>query len=325
LPVINLAVHDRDSLIKTAAGKFADDYVSTLQRHLASAGAGKLGEAHGFGKAARDAGISIRELAALHHDALLDFLLQPGNQDDARRMRAAKEFSMQALSSFERSSGDATAGPRPLHKVLEGEARRIAHALHDEASQLLACVHMALEDLGAELPDRARERVQVIRDMLTEIEQEFRRLSHELRPVLLDDLGLVPSVEFLAEGITRRSRLRITIEGATGGRLPPAVETLVYRAVQEALSNVARHARASCIIVRFIREDHVLRCSVCDDGVGFDADAVWMASVHRGLGLSGMRQRLADFAGTLEIRSHPGGGTKLLITVPLEAVCRSTC
>ncbi len=321
VPFIDLAVHDCDCAVQTAAGKFADDYVSTLQRHLASGGAVKLGEAYGFGAAARHAGISIRELAALHHDALLDLLVQPGNHDDARRIRAAKEFLMEALSPFERPPGDATAGPGPLHEVLEGEARRIAHALHDEASQLLACVHLALEDLGVELADRGRERVQVIRDMLTQIEQEFRRLSHELRPVVLDDLGLVPGVEFLAEGITRRSQLRITIEGATGGRLPPTVETLVYRAVQEALSNVAKHARASCAVVHFSREDRTLRCSVCDDGAGFDADADWMASVHRGLGLSGMRQRLADFGGTLEIASHPGEGTKLLLTVPLEAKC----
>ena len=166
LPFIDRAVRDRDFAIQTAPGKFADDCVSTLQRHLTSTGAGRLGEAYGFGEAARHAGISIPELAALHHDALLDFLLQPGTQDAARRIRNAKEFLMEALSSFERPSGEATAEPRPLHEVPEKEARRIAHALHDEASQLLACVHMALEDLGAELPDRARERVQIIRNMV---------------------------------------------------------------------------------------------------------------------------------------------------------------
>jgi len=141
-PFIDRAVHDRYWAIQTAAGKFADDYVSTLQRHLASAGAGKFGEAYGFGEAARHAGISIRQLAALHHDALLDLLLQPGAQDAARRITTAKEFFMEALSPFEKPSGEATAGAWPLHEVLEEEARRIAHALHDDV-----CVHM----------DRARE------------------------------------------------------------------------------------------------------------------------------------------------------------------------
>ncbi|MBI4609184.1 MAG: PAS domain S-box protein [Candidatus Rokubacteria bacterium] len=206
---------------------------------------------------------------------------------------------------------------RRLNEVLEEETRRLAHALHDEAGQLLVSVYLALEEIGRELPARARGRLQEVTALLDQIEEQLRRLSHELRPTILDDLGLVPAVEFLAGRVAKRSGLRIGVEGSTGGRLPPLMETALYRSVQEALANVARHAQATRVRVHLRREARAIRCSVRDDGVGFDVGTVLARRGDRGLGLVGIRERAGALGGTLEVISAPGRGTELLITIPL--------
>lgn len=207
---------------------------------------------------------------------------------------------------------------RRLNATLEDEARRIAHALHDEAGQLLVSVHLELEDVARELAPPAGERLKEVRRLLDLTEQQLRRLSHELRPTILDDLGLVPALEFLAGGVSARAGLSITVEGSTEGRLSPLVETALYRSVQEALTNVTKHARATRAAVRLQREARTIRCSVRDDGVGFDVTGASTRRGERGLGLIGIRERIYALGGSLEIVSAPGRGTELLIAIPLE-------
>lgn len=122
-------------------------------------------------------------------------------------------------------------------------------------------------------------------DLLDRIEEHLRRLSHELRPTILDDLGLFPAIEFLAQGVSRRMGLPITMEGSTEGRLPPLIETALYRIVQEALTNVTKHAQATRVTVRLQREVRKICCSIRDDGIGFDVPAVLARRGERGLGL----------------------------------------
>ncbi len=201
--------------------------------------------------------------------------------------------------------------------ALEEEAKRIAHALHDEAGQLLAAVYLAVADVAHELPSPARERLGRIWGLLDQVDEQLRRLSHELRPTILDDLGLGPGLEFLAEGTSKRTGLRIAVEGSTGGRLPPAIETALYRSVQEALNNVTKHAHATRARVELQREPGAIRCVVRDDGVGFDVPDVQARRGDRGLGLLGIRERLHAVGGRLQITSAPGQGTELLMTIPL--------
>jgi signal transduction histidine kinase len=206
---------------------------------------------------------------------------------------------------------------RRLDEKLEEEAKRIAHALHDEAGQFLACVHIALEEIARDLPPRSRQQIQEVRGLLDKVEGQLRRLSHELRPTILDDLGLLPALEFLADGVSKRAGLPISLEGRRDGRLPAAIETAFYRVVQEALNNATKHAQAKRAWVRIQRESGVVRCSIKDDGVGFDVTAMTAKKGQAGLGLLGIRERIAVLGGTLQIHSEPGRGTEMVITVPL--------
>src|SRR5947208_11398931 len=185
-------------------------------------------------------------MAALHHEALRASVLRlDALQARAKAAEAAQAFFSESLSPFEmthRASREANSALRRLNERLEEEAKRIAHTLHDEAAQLLASVHVALDALARDLPQSVRSRLGEVRDLLDRIEGELRRLSHELRPTMLDDLGLVPALQFLAEGVAKRTGLSVEVRGSTHGRLPPAVETAPYRIAQEALTNAVRHA-----------------------------------------------------------------------------------
>jgi signal transduction histidine kinase len=227
-------------------------------------------------------------------------------QQEAIRELSARRQAEQAL--------------RALNQRLEEEARRIAHALHDEAGQLLVSVYLALDTLATQLRPDARERLIEIRTLLEQVEAQLRRLSHELRPTILDDLGLKPAIEFLADGIAKRTGRDVVVTGSTGGRLPGLVETAMYRIVQEALTNVTKHAHATQAVVRLERRPGALVCSIADNGRGFDASARSAQTHSQGLGLIGMRERAASLGGTLSINSSPGKGTTLKILVPLKGI-----
>jgi signal transduction histidine kinase len=206
---------------------------------------------------------------------------------------------------------------RYLH-AKEEEAKRIAHQLHDEAGQITASIHLALAEIGRELPEPGRERLRQVGSYLDEIEDRLRRLSHELRPTILDDLGLRPALEFLAEGFSARTGIPIRVEGKTDGRVDPLVETAVYRVVQEALTNIARHSSAGDASIRLVHARERLRCTVRDDGVGFAANRLRRGGGGgRGLGLLGVRERLDALGGQVRIRSAPGAGTELSVLIPL--------
>ena len=208
---------------------------------------------------------------------------------------------------------------RSLH-VREEESRRIARELHDEAGQVTASIHLALAEIDEELPESARRRLDGVRGLLDELEDRLRRLSHELRPTILDDLGLGPALEFLAKGFTARCGVSAAVDGTTKGRLEPVVETAVYRIVQEALTNIARHAQATHAAIRLSREAKALRCSIRDDGVGLRDDPfVAGPSGRRGLGLLGIRERLDALGGKLNVRSRPGIGTELRVHIPIRS------
>ena len=213
----------------------------------------------------------------------------------------------------------AEAALRHVNEMLEEEVKRIAHALHDEAGQLLASVHIGLADVARDLPPHVAQRLEDVRGLLDKIEEQLRHLSHELRPTILDDLGLQPALEFLADGVSRRTGLQIVVEGSPGKRLPAPTETALYRIVQEALTNVTKHAQATRVSITFVRSGRLLRCAIRDDGVGFDVPTVLTRRGSRGLGLTSIAERLHAVGGTLDIIATPRGGTQLVISVTVEA------
>ncbi len=297
-----------------------EEYASALKSYLVRPGEDGLHRAYAIGRQALAEELGPLEMAMLHHDALSN-LLTESDEQTMQILKEAKNFFVESLTPFEmayRGFHDATSALRRLNEKLEEEAKRIAHSIHDEAGQFLACVHIALEEVARDLPPNTRKQLEEIRQLLNQVEGQLRRLSHELRPTILDDLGLTPALEFLAEGVSKRSGVPIAVEGERGARLHPGVETAIYRAVQEALNNATKHAEARSVTVRVKRREKSVVCSVRDDGVGFDASAMLARKGNRGLGLLGIRERVAALGGTVQIHSAPGQGTEITITVPLE-------
>ena len=205
---------------------------------------------------------------------------------------------------------------RQLMEAQEAERRRIARELHDEAGQLLASVHLALEEAMAGLPPLFRMRFHPVRSHLEAIEAQLRRLSHELRPTILDDLGLLPALQFLVAGVAARTGLRICVDSVIDGRLAPALETALYRTIQEGLTNIVKHAAATHVQLQLWREARMICGRLHDDGVGFAVDQVMGRKEPRGLGLLGIQERLEAVGGTLQITSVPGQGTTLCLMLP---------
>jgi signal transduction histidine kinase len=301
---------------------FEDEYRSSLREYATGGGEAVLGKAYELGRRAIAERKSLVEMASLHHEAVSALFPLAGNERSREELlRASSEFLAECLSPYEmahRGFQDAVRALRQLNETLEEEIKRIAYAVHDEAGQLLVAVHLALAELALNLPVAQQAEVERIKELLHEVEKHLRRYSHELRPTILDDLGWIPAIRFLAEGVSKRANLPIHIESKVSGRLASAIETALYRTVQEALNNSVKHAKAKNIWIRAWREDQILHCSVRDDGGGFDSCHAQAASGRKGLGLVAMQERLSAIGGTLHIESHPGRGTELSIQLPLE-------
>jgi signal transduction histidine kinase len=208
-----------------------------------------------------------------------------------------------------------------MNAALEEQARAIGQALHDEAGQLLTAAHNALAAAAELAAPPVRTHLDAIKDHLDVIEEQLRRLAYDLRPRVLDDLGLVAAIESLLDGVRMRGELAVAFDGRVSGPLPAVVETAVYRLMQEAITNVRRHARATGVVVELEERAGWLWCRVCDDGVGFHATAAQFGS---GLGLRGIRERMSALGAVLTLRSAPGRGTELIADIPLEDRCART-
>jgi signal transduction histidine kinase/FixJ family two-component response regulator len=233
---------------------------------------------------------------------------------NARIYSSNKQLARDLLSS-ESHVGKLVAGLIHAH---DEEARRIARVLHDESQQLLASVYLSLDEIAASAPPEYAKRFEHTKKLLDQVEDRLRDLSHELYPTALDDLGLLPSLEFLADQIGKRKGIRITVESHLNGRLSPLLELTLYRVVQEALNNTARHSQASQADIRLLENPEFIRCSIKDNGAGFDVQSLTKVGTGKKIasGLSGMRERVAAIAGTLQIISSPGGGTNIVIQLP---------
>lgn len=297
------------------------DYREALHDHVSQPSETTLERAYEMGRAALQARLGLLEMTQVHLEAAraVEETAESNGHLAGERAVRAEQFFLESLTPFEmthRAFREATVALRRLNERVEDEAKRIAHALHDEAGALLATAHIAVEEVAQSLPPGKRTGFPRIREILVEIEKELRRLSHELRPTILDDLGLMPALDFLTKGVAGRTGLGIRVEGSIATRLPPSVETTLYRTVQEALNNVVKHAHATRVVVAVSRDDRGVRLEVRDDGVGFAAKET--EGKERGLGLAGIQERADSLRGSLHIDSTPGRGTELIMTLPLE-------
>jgi signal transduction histidine kinase len=297
-------------------------YAAALQDYLRQGDESCLHRSYELGRRAIREGKSILEMIEMHQRASLLFVsISRSLEENVRVVEAATMFFKEAMSPYEmtnRAFGEANTALAHLNDTLEAEVKRLAHALHDDAGQLLAVVHIKLEDISRTLPVDIRERLQEVRGVLDQIEDQLRGLSHELRSPVLEDQGLLPALQGLAVAVSRRTKLLVRVESAELARLPLKIESVLYRVTQEALKNASKHAHARTVKIRLWRLEGWAACSVEDDGIGFDYDAVSSGKAPRGLGLLGIRERLQVLGGSCEIESAPGQGTKLNVRIPLE-------
>jgi two-component system sensor histidine kinase UhpB len=208
--------------------------------------------------------------------------------------------------------------PGQILRAQEEERRRVARELHDEAAQSLTSLLVRLRLLEqAQTPEMAQQRVAELRQLTARALDDVRRIAVELRPSMLDDLGLVAAVQAHVDDLNA-SGVRATLAAdGLDGRLPSEIELALYRVAQEALTNVVRHARASAVTVRLSRSGRQVTLEVQDDGIGFDA-----ASPQRpgGLGLAGMRERMALIGGDVRIHAQAGRGTRIVATADLPHI-----
>ncbi len=228
------------------------------------------------------------------------------------------------ITQRKKAEAELRALPQRILRAQESERSRIAQELHDGINQLIASVKMRLRKVESSLPDlkpAAREILHRCDQVLVRVLEENRRIAHNLRPAELDNLGLSAACTSFCNEVQARTNLRIACRIASPKRrLPPAIELHLFRIIQEALNNIAKHARAKLVKLQLqVRKDSVV-LKIQDDGQGFDPVAVEAGKkIRHGLGLTNMRERALAMEGECEIKAQPGHGATILVRVPLRA------
>jgi signal transduction histidine kinase len=239
------------------------------------------------------AAFTIRRTLNLEHE------LQQRYQEGMRAQQELKELSARLLSAQEE------------------ERRAISRELHDEVGQSLSALLMEAGNAAARVPrdsPEVRRNVESIKKLAEASVNVIRNMTLLLRPSMLDDFGLVPALEWQAREMSKRTGMRVQVAAEeSADQLPDQLKTCIYRVVQEALHNCARHANARTVKVVVRHEQSRIVLSVEDDGRGFDATRV------RGLGLVGMEERVNHLGGAFEIDSWPGAGTRVAVQLPIAS------
>jgi signal transduction histidine kinase len=240
--------------------------------------------------------------------------LGPNGRFSENDQRLAEIFAARAAVAVSLSERVARDTVRRVIEAQETERRRLALELHDETGQALTSILLGLKAIRAADTEQDAEQAEAdVRSLVVQALQDVRALAVELRPSALDDYGLVPALQRLAETFSARSGIETSVETSVEGRLRPEIETTLYRVVQEALTNIVKHAGARHVSIVVSSRGRTVAATVDDDGRGFLADEVRQEA----LGLLGMRERLALVSGTLTVESSPESGTTVVAEVPL--------
>ncbi|PYE56426.1 GAF domain-containing protein [Deinococcus yavapaiensis] len=257
--------------------------------------------------------LELRLSAVVRDREVLSVLLVA--RDLSEQLRLAEEIARRG-----EEAEAATRGQLELRSYLalftqaqEEERKRISRELHDDTAQVLVAIGRRLDRLSKSLVGDTREHALDIRADLGAAIDSVRRFARNLRPSVLDDLGLLPALEWLAGQARTPSRLEV--QGAER-RLASSLELTIFRLVQEALTNVDKHARANSAAVRIAFEDGEVHVSVLDDGAGFDVSGAGDLASKGHLGLMGLRERVTLAGGRLDVTSAPGEGASLKFTFP---------
>jgi two-component system sensor histidine kinase UhpB len=241
-------------------------------------------------------------------------LLQPGERigttgtGEVAALERAFDEMLERREAERRESGSRTLAAQ------EAERLRIARGLHDEVGQAMTGVLFSLSSLAERVPQGERPAVEQVQEAIRGSLEEVRRIAQELRPAVLDHLGLARSLGHLARTFADRTGIPVARRVAPDlPTLDPAAELVIYRVAQEALTNVARHANASHVDLSLTRDDARVVLRVGDDGLGFPHDVV------EGGGLRGIRERAFMLGGGLQLGRSPAGGGELRFTIPARS------
>lgn len=231
----------------------------------------------------------------------------------------ANEMLEKEVTERERAEKEIRYLSRKLISGIEEAQKKLAQDLHDEFGQTLAALHMGVENLWNTMPeqqDRQKENFDHLIDLIEQLGDRIRSISSDLRPDLLDDLGLIPTLEwYIKEFMEQRPDIRVFFQ-AIGfkKRLSSEFELILYRIFQESLNNVVKHAKAETVNVMLTYSFPKVILMIKDNGTGFDT------SVRSGgIGLIGMRERVVSVQGNIDIRSEKGKGTGIRVTLPVSA------
>jgi PAS domain S-box-containing protein len=306
-----------------AMGTALDNFIPERFRHVHAAHVERFGETR---TAARRMGGSLRIVTGLRRngdefpiDASISQIEDSGKRFYTVILRdiTARLASEEALR---RSRDELQALGAAAHMTREQEKSRFARELHDELGQLLTMLQMDVAWCKAALPygnDAFDTRLDRMEQLLKSTIAATRRIAADLRPLMLDDLGLVPSLEWLVENFSQRTGIACTLSvGEDELALPKAHASAIFRIVQESLTNIAKHAEASHAEIALERDEDELVVRVADDGVGFSPQAPRKPG---SLGLFGLRERASLMGGEASIISAPGEGTSIVVRLPVEA------
>lgn len=246
------------------------------------------------------------------------YILKPFSERELRNVLAMALYKHQAEAKLLTTTRQLQALSRRVLEAQEFERRRVAIELHDELGQSLTAIKINLQ-LSERLNDGSSselnaENIRIVEDAL----QQVRHLATGLRPAMLDDLGLSPAVQWIAEVIAARGNFAVHFcPEDMPQRLAPDIETACFRIVQEALTNISRHAHAKRVTITLRRMSNALLLCVQDDGNGFDLNAMRERAMLGGsIGVLGMQERAMLIGGTLDIESAPGQGSMVQLSCP---------
>lgn len=235
-------------------------------------------------------------------------------------LRASEQTSLGLLEASRRMAESMRRLSHQLLNAQEEERRRISRELHDVIAQTLAGISIRLATLtaGAD-PGRREADIASTQQLVTLSIDIVHRFARELRPTMLDDLGLIPALESHLKQFSADTGIQVSLQAFAGVELADGVlRTMLYRVAQEALTNVARHARARQVAVSILAQDGSLCMEITDDGTGFAVDGMASARKNNRLGLLGMRERVEMTGGVFAIDSAPGSRTTIRVTVPMD-------
>ena len=340
-----------DHSMNSRGHRCSRQYAATLHRYLLRQQESLLQQAYELGRKAIASGLGVLDMARIHQQALASCLTRAlSTEKRTRTLKAAETFFMETLSPFEvthrgfrkanielhqvnealqRRNAELAALSRDLRNlskqvlhVQEEERKHISRELHDEVGQALTAINMNLGMLqrnGSVDAKLLKKKTAAMQNLLGQTMDTVHRFARELRPAILDELGLLPAMRSYTKDFAERTGLRVRFtDSSEAEKLNEAQKTVVFRVAQESLTNVAKHAHASRVAVSLRKITDGLQMQIKDNGKAFDVARQLSASGKKRLGLLGMQERVRLGNGRLAVKSARGKGTTVTVEIPFQ-------